>query len=60
MKFIRRYFDTVEKAEDFIKQINTLLGIPVNDEAVTRTYTEYESDEDGIYVMYETYIEELL
>ena len=60
MKFIRRYFNNVEEAEYFIKQINTLLGIPVNNEAVTRTYTEYESDEDGIYVMYETYIEELL
>lgn len=60
MEFIKRYFDTIEEAEVFIQQINTLLGIPINDEADTRTYNEIEADEDGIYVMYETYIEELL
>jgi hypothetical protein len=60
MGFIKKYFNTVEEAEAFIQQINTLLGLPVNDEAVTRTYAEYEVDEDGIYVMYETHIEELL
>lgn len=60
MEYIRRYFDTVEEAEIFIQQINTTLGIPINDEAVTKTYNELEADEDGIYVMYETYIEDLL
>jgi hypothetical protein len=60
MEFTKRYFDTVEEAEAFIQQINTLLGIPINDEAATRTYNELEADEDGIYVDYETYIEELL
>lgn len=56
MEFTKRYFDTVEEAEAFIQQINTLLGIPVNDEAVTRTYTEYQSDESGIYVEYDKQI----
>ena len=60
MEFIKKYFDTVEEAESFIQQINTLLGIPINDEADTKTYNEIEADEDGIYVIYETYIEELL
>ena len=60
MEFIKKYFDTVEEAEAFIQQINTLFGIPINNEAATRTYTDYESDEDGIYVMYENYIGELL
>ena len=53
MEFIKRYFNTIEEADEFIQQINTLLGIPVNDEAVTRTYAEYEVDEGGIYVQYD-------
>lgn len=60
MEFIKKYFDTVEEAESFIQQINTALGIPINDNTDTRTYTEYEADEDGIYVMYETYIGEYI
>ena len=53
MEFTKRYFDTVKEAEAFIQQINTLLGIPVNEEAVTRTYTEPQEDEGGIYVEYD-------
>ena len=53
MEFTKRYFDTVEEAEAFIQQINTLLGIPVSAEAVTRTYTEPQEDENGIYVEYD-------
>lgn len=60
MEFIKRYFETIEEAEAFIQQINTLIGIPVNDEAVTRTYAEPETDDDGIFVRYENYIEEIL
>jgi hypothetical protein len=53
MEFIKRYFKTVEEANTFIQQINNALGIPVNETATTRTYTEYQTDEDGIYVEYE-------
>jgi hypothetical protein len=60
MEYIKRYFDTVEEADSFIQQINTILGIPVSETATTRTYTEYQTDEDGIYVEYEEYLEELL
>jgi hypothetical protein len=60
MEFTKKYFNTVEEGEAFIQQINTLLGIPINDEADTRTYNEIEADKDGIYVDYETYIGELL
>ncbi len=60
MEFIKRYFKTVEEANTFIQQINNALGIPVSETATTRTYTDYEADEDGIYVDYETYIGELL
>lgn len=60
MEFIKKYFNTIEEAVSFIQQINTLLRIPVSEDSVTRTYTEYQVDEDGIYVEYETYIEELL
>lgn len=57
---IKKEFDSVEEAQIFIQQINTLLGVPVSDTATTRTYTEYQIDEDGIYVMYEEYISNLL
>ena len=60
MEFIKKYFDTVEEGEAFIQQINTLLGIPINDEADTRTYNEIEADEDGIYVLYEEFLDESL
>lgn len=53
MEFTKKYFETIEQAEAFIQQINALLGIPVNDEAVTRTYTVPQEDEDGVYVIYE-------
>lgn len=53
MDFIKRYFDTIEEAEAFIQQINKIIGIPVNDEAVTRTYAIPQEDELGIYVEYE-------
>lgn len=54
MESTKRYFDTIEEAEAFIQQINTALGIPVNDEAVTRTYAEPQEDENGIFVQYES------
>lgn len=60
MEIIKQYFEGVEEADIFIQQINDVLGIPVSETATTRTYTEYQTDEDGIYVEYETYIEELL
>jgi hypothetical protein len=60
MQYIKRYFDTVEEADSFIQQINTILGIPVSETDTTRTYTEYQVDEDCIYVEYEDYLEELL
>lgn len=62
MEFTKRYFETIEEAEDFIQQINTLLGIPVNDDAVTRTYAEpqevifYLSDQSSNRTAIETNI----
>jgi hypothetical protein len=53
MEFTKRYFDTLEEANAFIQEINTLLGIPVSEDAVTRTYTEPQEDENGIFVEYE-------
>jgi hypothetical protein len=53
MEFIKRYFETLEEANAFIQEINTLIGIPVSDNAVTRTYTEPQEDENGIFVEYE-------
>lgn len=54
MESIKKYFETIEEAEAFVQQINTLLGIPINDDAVTRTYTEVQEDENGkFYVDYD-------
>jgi hypothetical protein len=60
MEYIKRYFDTVEEANVFIQQINNVLGIPVSQTATTRTYTEYQTDEDGIYIEYEEFLDESL
>lgn len=54
MEFIKRYFQTISEANDFIDQINKLLGIPVSEDAITRTYAKPEQDENGIYVMYDS------
>jgi hypothetical protein len=59
MEYIKKYFDTIEDANDFIQQINNALGIPVSETATTRTYTEYQVDEDGIYVEYEDFLKKL-
>lgn len=57
MEYTKKYFATVEEAEIFIQQINTLLGIPVNDESITRTYTIPQEDENGVYVEYDKQLE---
>jgi len=31
MEYIKKYFNTVEEADSFIQQINTILGIPVSE-----------------------------
>jgi hypothetical protein len=54
MEFTKKYFDTVEEAEAFIQIINTLLGIPVSEDAVTRTYTEPIEENGKWYVEYES------
>ena len=54
MEYTKTYFETLELANQFIEQINSLLGIPVSEDAITRTYTEPQEDENGIYVEYES------
>ena len=56
MEYIKKYFNTVEEADSFIQQINTILGIPVSDDAVTRTYTDYVEEDGKFYVEYDNEI----
>lgn len=43
-------FNTVEEAEQAISQINSALGIPVNEDAITRTYCDVIQKDGHIYI----------
>ena len=45
MEYIKRYFETEEKANLFISELNTLLNIPLTPESTTQTYTTAEQEE---------------
>ena len=44
-------FDTLESANEAIELINQGEGIPVNAEAVTRTYTQAQENNGNIYIL---------
>jgi archaellum component FlaG (FlaF/FlaG flagellin family) len=44
-------FQTHQKAQQAIELINQGEGIPVNPEAVTRTYTEAQENEGRIFII---------
>ena len=60
MEFIKKCFDTVEEAEIFIQQINKKLGIPVSEDADTRTYTEAFEENGKWWVEYDTVFDDLM
>lgn len=43
-------FETIEAANQFIDQINALLGIPVSADSITRTYTTPIEQDNLIYI----------
>jgi hypothetical protein len=51
MQYIKAHiFDTLEQANNAIEQINQGEGIPVNPEAITRTYTQAQENNGTIYI----------
>jgi len=61
MTFTKIYtFDTLEQANEAVEQINTALGIPINEEATTRTYTSVQQRDGLIYISHDETIESVL
>jgi hypothetical protein len=53
-------FDTFEEANAAIEVINQGEGIPVNPEAVTRTYTQAQENNGTIYIVADEVTEKYL
>ena len=51
MEFKVHLFDSLEQANNAIDLINEGEGIPVNDSATTRTYTEAQENNGNIYIL---------
>jgi len=64
MAFIRQIkgylFQTEQEAINAIEQINTALGIPISNEATTRTYCEFENTDNKIFIRHDETIESIL
>ena len=50
MAIIRREFDTIKDAQDFIDSINLQLGIPSSEDATAKSYTDYIEENGKFYV----------
>lgn len=51
MEFIKAHiFSTLEEANNAIEVINKGEGIPINETATTRTYTEAQENNGNIYI----------
>jgi hypothetical protein len=51
MEFIKAHiFNTLEEANNAIELINQGEGLPVNETATTRTYTEAQENNGNIYI----------
>ena len=50
MEFKVHLFDSLEQANNAIDTINEGEGIPVNDSATTRTYTEAQENNGNIFI----------
>jgi hypothetical protein len=61
MPFTKIYtFDTLEDANQAVERINTTLGIPISEEATTRTYTTTQQRDGLIYISHDETIESVL
>lgn len=43
-------FNSIQEAESAISQINSALGIPVSEDAVTRTYCTQQENNGNIFI----------
>lgn len=60
-KQIKGYlFQTEQEAQNAIYQINTILGIPVSEDATTRTYCTFENMDNKIFIRHDETIESVL
>jgi hypothetical protein len=61
MPFTKIYtFDTIEQANQAVDMINKTLGIPISEEATTRTYTTVQQRDGLIYISHDETIESVL
>jgi hypothetical protein len=61
MAFTKIYiFDTIDEANKAVERINTTLGIPISEEAATRTYTTAQQRDGLIFILHDKYIESVL
>jgi hypothetical protein len=61
MPFTKIYtFDTLEDANQAVERINTTLGIPISEEATTRTYTTVQQRDGIIYISHDETIESVI
>ena len=51
MIFKAHIFDSLEQANNAIDTINKGEGIPINDDATTRTYTQAQENNGTIYIL---------
>ena len=56
MAIIKREFDTIEQAQDFIDAINLQLGIPSSEDATAQSYTDYIEENGKFYVDFDSEI----
>jgi archaellum component FlaG (FlaF/FlaG flagellin family) len=61
MQFIKAHvFNTLEEANNAIEVINQGEGIPINETATTRTYTEAKENNGNIYIAADSVTEKYL
>jgi len=62
MKYILKVhlFQTIKEANASIDLINKGQGIPVNNEAITRTYTEHQENQGRIFILADEITEKYL
>jgi hypothetical protein len=56
MAIIRKEFDTIEQAQEFIDTINLQLGIPSSENSVAQSYTDCVEEDGKFYVEYDNEI----
>ena len=61
MQFIKAHvFNTLEEANNAIEVINQGEGIPINETATTRTYTQAQENNGNIYIAADSVTEKYL